>query len=382
MPRRKSSEFLYPEVPPPTKDLSTDNPPRKIVRKSLPPLNDIVERGPETRAKRKYSRSSVRRKAKNQKANHSLHPQKTLEKKRTSVVPYPKGATEPLYAKFILNKISEDATLSTLEDTEQIDHGPTEITMVDEPLRFDALDHEETNCPEYLNDDCFNQKSSNGEIETGDFLEQEAISVDSNLFLNSQGTANESQCIKETSEDWQPTYKIECVSNHSIDSDNVEDHINRFDPVHYTQFKVTDVSPSECLVGMDENVDTIDPSSLTSSPLNASCGSEVRDDLADKNIETLSDTPFYQELITIITDVQRVQEYFEKLSSEAETPLLPKVSAKILELALTLPAAWSCDLYEMEVPSIHADNTMQNCDVQNEEPPPLSLDDLIDMYDN
>jgi hypothetical protein len=381
MPRKKLPDDLRLLLSPSTKEYTSDNPPRKMARRSLPPLSDRVEPVKVTRIKRKYKRSAVKKPPQIQESTRGKQSSKKTVKKWTSLESFPMDDTEPVYAKFIRATIRGGAISPITEDTKPQDPDGSLTHMDEWDFLSDHLDYK-PNSTEDLDREYLHLRSPSVKTESEHFLEQAAFSLDSNLFLNHEGTANDCAWIEKASSDVSSIPGIQNISYLSIVTSCAEKDPSLFDPIHGIESQVPDVSLNDCLMEMGEEENTFDPSLLTPSLSNASFSSEASDESIDKELDNLSSLPFIEELLKILHDEQGIPEYSKKLSSKEENLLIPKVSTRIYELALCLPPVWSSNWYETDLQHNYTPNAISNCDIKMEHDSILSLDEFIDVDHN
>jgi hypothetical protein len=378
MPRKKLPNDLRLLLSSSTKEYTSDNPPGKMARRSLPPLSDKVEPVKVSRTKRKYKRSAVKKPIQMQESTYGKQSSKKSVKKWTSLETFPMDDTEPAYAKFIRAAIRGCVILPITEGTKPQDPGGS-LTHIDEwDFLSDHMDYK-PNSTEDLDCDYLNLRSPSLKAESERFLEQAALSLDSSLFVNHEGTANDCAWIEKASSDVSSIPRIQNISYLSIDTSYAEKDPSLFDPTHGIESQVPNVSLDDCLMEMDEGANTFDPSLLTPSLSNASFSSEASDVSIDKDLDNLSPLPFIEELLKILHDEQGIQEYLQRLSSKEETPLIPEVSTSLYQLALCLPPAWSSDWYRTNLPHSHTHNTIPTPDIKIEHDSTISLDEYIDV---
>ncbi|KAI8580616.1 hypothetical protein K450DRAFT_270921 [Umbelopsis ramanniana AG] len=378
MPRRKLPADLRLLLSSSTTEFTSDNPPRKKIRRNLPPVSDRVEPVKVARTKRKYKRSAVKNPPqKKEESTRNKRISKISVEKCTSLQSLSKYTTEPLFAKYIMAVIRGDGNLPTAENAKSQTPGGSLAHMDEQALAYVVLD-DIPGCTDVQDCDSLGPKSPDIKIESEQFLEQAALSVDSNLFVNHEGNANDCAWTEKASSNVSIT--PESISYLSFDTDYEEKRPFLFDPTHSIKNEVLDVSLKDCL--MDEGANTLDLSSLTASPSNASYSSEASDESIDKVLDKLSTVPFIQELIKILHDEQGLQDYFKKLSSREGNALIPEVSTRLCELALCLPPAWSSDWYETDLSPNHTLNIIPNCDIKIEHDSTISLDEYINVDHN
>ncbi|KAG2187417.1 hypothetical protein INT44_005105 [Umbelopsis vinacea] len=378
-PRKRRSSDVRPLSASSTKNFGPDNPPRKMARRNLPPVSDRVEPGIVTRTKRKYRRSAGRKPAQNQTSTRRKRTSNISVEKCTALEPFSKYTTEPLFEKYIMATLRGDEILPMAEVAEPQNPGGSWTQTEEQAISSDVL-NDRPGCTDELDCDPLDLKSPVIKVESEHFLEQAALSVDSNLFVKHEETANDCAWVEKPSSNSLPGLNIESIPYPPHDTDFEVESSFSFDPMHDTMSKELEVSLIDCL--MDEASNTLDPSSLTPSLLTASHRSEASDESIDKEFDNLSAMPFIQELVKILHDEQGIQDYLKKLTSLEEHSLVPEVSTRVCELALCLPPAWSSDWYETDKGHNHIHNAIPSCDIKIEHDSTISLDEFIDVDGN
>ncbi|GAB5587992.1 hypothetical protein Unana1_02892 [Umbelopsis nana] len=214
-------------------------------------------------------------------------------------------------------------------------------------------------------------------------LEQEGLSLHSSLF-----SSPERKCGRTDIKDCGTlpiSPKLQYIPDIEIDPCNIAHsqlvlhliHDIGSNPIQLTLTKIhLDMLESQC---------TVSPSSLTPSLSAMSHCSEVGGEPTENELDPSSGnpTPFYQELIETLADEKQVDEYFEKLSTPEDAPMLSKLSNRCQELALLLPAIWSTDRHTVNTPPANFD-VVQEGDDQEVLPgtSAMLLDDYIDVGHN
>lgn len=379
MPRRKLPAELRELLAPSTTEYTTTNPPRKIARRSLPSVSDRVEPVKIARTKRKYKRSKAKKRLKSQENDLKKKAGKKFIEKCTSLKPVSMNTAEPLYEKFIKATIYGDPTL--LEKEHARKQGPdVSLTDMDQQDFISSMLDYRPGCVDDLGCDYLNERSPRTKVESEHFQEQAAMPLDSGLFVNYEEPANDGSANERAAIDLSSAPEMESILYLPSGSVYTEKSLYLLDPVDGIETKLPDDLLDTCLMELDEEQNTVDPSSLTPSLTAASQTSEASDDLIEKHLDKKLTVPLLQELLKILQDEQGLQDFFRRLSSKEAAPMMPEVSSRIHELALCLPPVWSTGWYETDLLHNHThDNTIPNCDIKLEHDSTISLHEFIDV---
>ncbi|GAB5587988.1 slightly ste11-like protein [Umbelopsis nana] len=359
-------------------EYSTNNPPRKISRVARSPSSDRLE------SKRLRSKNSSKRSSYNKKNVPKQDGTPKAVKTMAAKISNTKNSGRlPLYTKFTLVKKLIETGIMPADKLDDVT--PPMSSPPFEQCAEDSIIHSEQTEADAENFDegHFDLKSPEMLNPVNTLLEQEGFSLHSSLF-----SSPERKCGRTDIKDCGTlpiSPKLQYIPDIEIDPCNIAHsqlvlhliHDIGSNPIQLTLTKIhLDMLESQC---------TVSPSSLTPSLSAMSHCSEVGGEPTENELDPSSGnpTPFYQELIETLADEKQVDEYFEKLSTPEDAPMLSKLSNRCQELALLLPAIWSTDRHTVNTPPANFD-VVQEGDDQEVLPgtSAMLLDDYIDVGHN
>ena len=359
-------------------EYSTNNPPRKISRVARSPSSDRLE------SKRLRSKNSSKRSSYNKKNVPKQDGTPKAVKAMAAKISNTKNPGRlPLYTKFTLAKKLIETGIMPADKLDDVTP-PVSSPPFQQCVEGSIIHSEQTEADaENFDEGHFDLKSPEMLNPVKALLEQEGLSLHSSLF-----SSPERKCGRTAIKDYGSlpiSPKLQYIPDIEIGPCNITHSQIVLHLIHDIwsnpiQLKLTkihlDILESQC---------TVIPSSLTSSLSATSHCSKVGDEPTEYELDSSSGnpTPFYQELVETLAEGKQVDEYFEKLSTPEDAPMLSKFSNRCQELALLLPAIWSTDWHTVNTPTANFDVVQEGDDQEVlPETSAMLLDDYIDVGHN